>query len=1065
MKNKKASCTFLIVMFIFSIFSVNVSAQPQTKLFVDPSTYTATLLGEVFTINISITNVQYFVAFDFKLGYNTTILDALTAVEGSFLVDPYLTVTINETEGYLKIWGSCGRTNGNGTVTMITFKATYAEPSSSILDLYDTKLFALPPFDFNITQIPHDVEDGYYEFAILGLTVETDKPYYLPGENVEIHGNLTKAGQPNQGLVALEVDDPSNWPIIVRTIKKDPTPPPEEISILEAYPCNEWGDPKTSFKRGATQSVDLCYVKVTVKNNNLTAAKPVTIAANNYDVNLVPLRVGGKQMGALGSNKTWSTIIPISIPEWANLGNATVYVNAFNHWPGRGPYGDRPQHGIPYCPEKNTTLEIIDGGQGAGASGAQISSNNSGNYSLTFKLPTSTRVGIYWLYATSSPYQKQSIHNSTVFGVNAIYVPDHYGTIQEAVDAATPTNNSILVLSGTYNEHVTVNKSLTLVGIDTSNTVINGSGTGTVVTITADNVEVSRFTIQNCGDSFPDSGIILDNSSNSIISENYISENYSGVYMTNSSQENIVRDNSITTNNGYGINMQSSNYNEITGNMLLNNNHGIYINRSTSTTLRDNTLIGNNLSFGVFGDSLSDFMHSADTSNTIDGKPVIYWVSQQNKLVPSNAGYVAIVNSSNMTVRGLNLTKNGQGILLAFTTDSLVERVNTTNNEYGIYLDHSYNSIIIGSEIADNSVGVHQRYCTGNLICHNTFINNTQQLYNVTSTNTWNDGSGKGNHWSDYNGADLDDPPDGVGDEYLPWQGVDYYPLIDPWFLVHDMAITNLTYVLPCNESQLYPGWLINVTATVKNEGDFTQSFNMTSYYDGNPIQTKTVTELTPQAETDIDFTWDTDGVSPGNYTISAEVSEVAGENDTTDNAYVDGNVTLLVPTVHDLNLSSLTLIVPNNYSHAHAGWVINLTVIIENEGHFRETPNVTAYYDESVIEMKIVTLYPLANTTVQLTWNTDGVSPGNYTISAEVSEVAGENDTTDNAYVDGMIYVILQGDVNDNGKTNVLDMLLLKIAISQGKTVEEFPFYDVDGNGQISVMDMLRLRIIMTIG
>jgi hypothetical protein len=38
--------------------------------------------------------------------------------------------------------------------------------------------------------------------------------------------------------------------------------------------------------------------------------------------------------------------------------------------------------------------------------------------------------------------------DSTVFGVGVICVPDSYPTIQAAVNAATPTNNSILVFPG-----------------------------------------------------------------------------------------------------------------------------------------------------------------------------------------------------------------------------------------------------------------------------------------------------------------------------------------------------------------------------------------------------------------------------------------------------------------------------------------------------------------------------------------------------------------------------------------------------------------------------------------
>ena len=57
------------------------------------------------------------------------------------------------------------------------------------------------------------------------------------------------------------------------------------------------------------------------------------------------------------------------------------------------------------------------------------------------------------------------------------------------------------------------------------------------------------------------------------------------------------------------------------------------------------------------------------------------------------------------------------------------------------------------------------------------------------------------------------------------------------------------------------------------------------------------------------------------------------------------------------------------------------------------------------------------------------------------------------------------KGDVDGNGKVNVMDMLRLKIVITLGKTVEEAPFADVDSNTKINVMDMLRLKITITLG
>jgi nitrous oxidase accessory protein NosD len=79
-----------------------------------------------------------------------------------------------------------------------------------------------------------------------------------------------------------------------------------------------------------------------------------------------------------------------------------------------------------------------------------------------------------------------------------------YITIQAALDAAHP-GDTIEVYSGTYNEHIIVMKEVSLNGIDhelgngsdTGKPVIDAQGTESVVTITADNVNITGFIIQN----------------------------------------------------------------------------------------------------------------------------------------------------------------------------------------------------------------------------------------------------------------------------------------------------------------------------------------------------------------------------------------------------------------------------------------------------------------------------------------------------------------------------------------------------------------------------------------
>ncbi|AZH25659.1 NosD domain-containing protein [Haloplanus aerogenes] len=68
-------------------------------------------------------------------------------------------------------------------------------------------------------------------------------------------------------------------------------------------------------------------------------------------------------------------------------------------------------------------------------------------------------------------------------------------TIEAAV-AAAPPNTTVVVPSGTYAEHVTVDKPLTLRG---ENATLDGGGEGTVIDVRADDVAVTGVTIRGVG--------------------------------------------------------------------------------------------------------------------------------------------------------------------------------------------------------------------------------------------------------------------------------------------------------------------------------------------------------------------------------------------------------------------------------------------------------------------------------------------------------------------------------------------------------------------------------------
>jgi len=189
---------------------------------------------------------------------------------------------------------------------------------------------------------------------------------------------------------------------------------------------------------------------------------------------------------------------------------------------------------------------------------------------------------------------------ATLVGLFVVVVPvaaipdiTEYSTIQAAINAANP-GDIIEVASNTYYEQVVVNKSLTLVGAGSSTTIIDGGGTGTVVRVTADNVNVTGFTIQNGGAQFADCGLFIGNCTGSTISNNTIRENgNNGLELRKTKGGNIVA-NTITGNSYAGIHVSDGDNNIFHGNTISYNFIGAWISSAiTPSTFYHNNFINN----------------------------------------------------------------------------------------------------------------------------------------------------------------------------------------------------------------------------------------------------------------------------------------------------------------------------------------------------------------------------------------------------------------------------------------------------------------------------------------
>ena len=204
------------------------------------------------------------------------------------------------------------------------------------------------------------------------------------------------------------------------------------------------------------------------------------------------------------------------------------------------------------------------------------------------------------------------------------YTPTQVKTIQEGVNNAS-VGDTVFVYKGTYFENVVVDKSINLIGEDRDKTIIDGGGSGNVVYVSANYVNISNFTLTNSSDLGSYSGLFLM-SHHTNISNNNISNNNQGIYLHSiskyttidsnfiskndygvriGSNNNTLRNNNISKSTNFGIYLDSSNDNELFNNTISKNFYGIYIHFTSANNIIRNNRVIKNIHFAVWAHDLS----------------------------------------------------------------------------------------------------------------------------------------------------------------------------------------------------------------------------------------------------------------------------------------------------------------------------------------------------------------------------------------------------------------------------------------------------------------------------
>jgi len=276
---------------------------------------------------------------------------------------------------------------------------------------------------------------------------------------------------------------------------------------------------------------------------------------------------------------------------------------------------------------------------------------------------------IYFEVVEYLPPPTDSVHNLDT-GLN-------YSAIQDAIDAPeTLSGHTILVDAGRYYENVAVTKSVSLIGEDSSTTIIDGRGDTSVVNVTnVDNVEISGFRIQN-----GDCGFYLLGSSNVTISGNTIIDINTGIFIYQSN-DNSVYGNTLTDNDRCIGVWQSSSFNIISRNTITNSGEGITIvQESNNNTVSENTITNNEYS-GINIASSSNY-------NTIS----------RNNVTNHEYGVIVDLYSNHTTIYGNTITDNDLGIHIGDSSDNRILHNNLIDNIYHQLLSEAITILDDGKE-------------------------------------------------------------------------------------------------------------------------------------------------------------------------------------------------------------------------------------------------------------------------------------------------------------------------------------------------------------------------------
>lgn len=235
-----------------------------------------------------------------------------------------------------------------------------------------------------------------------------------------------------------------------------------------------------------------------------------------------------------------------------------------------------------------------------------------------------------------------------------------YQHIQDGIDASIE-KDTVFVFSGLYIENVVVNKSIILIGENRESTIVDSNYNGAPFFLQVHGITLNGFTVQHSVPTYYGAGIIARRSSNHIIFDNIIKENYHGLSLDFTSRD-CIYDNIIVNNDGYGIyGQQDVSYSNISNNIFENNTIGILLDKSHKNNIINN-VISNNTQYNII-------MKEDVVDNSI----------KNNKIAYSKEG-LSILSAHRNLITNNDIMHNEVGVFVAISRMNKIMKNNFIDN-------------------------------------------------------------------------------------------------------------------------------------------------------------------------------------------------------------------------------------------------------------------------------------------------------------------------------------------------------------------------------------------------